>query len=243
MACPASVTVCEDCIISPGVVGTLSPSDSDSVGPVGPYGTLSPSDSDSGGTLSSSDLAGILFPAIPAGMPFPVDPVGPVGQHGTLSPSDSDYVGTDGTLSSFDLAGILFPAVPAGIPFPVGPVGPVGPFGTLSSSDSDSVGPVGPNGTLSPSDFEYAGPAGTVGTSPPCDNVTRLFPIFLFVSCHQWILFVGPLGIGPSNLDRISGREGSCYYTVACRSAGRGLQRCRGYGWCCGQLSGCSGCG
>ena len=158
-ACPASVTVCEDCIISPGVVGTLSPSDSDSVGPVGLYGTLSPSDSDSvgpvghDGTLSSADLAGILFPAVSAGIPFPVGPVGPIGPvvpYGTLSPSDSDYVGPvspDGTLSSSDLAGILFPAIPAGIPFLAGHIGPVGPFGTLFPSDSDSVGPVGPNVT------------------------------------------------------------------------------------------------
>ena len=178
-ACPASVTVCEDCVISPGVVGTLSPSDSDSVGPVGPYGKLSPSDSDSvglvgpDGALSSSDLAGILFPAVPAGIPFPVGPVGPVGLCGTLSPSDSDsvgpvgpyetlspsdsdsvgLVGPDGALSSSDLAGILFPAVPAGIPFPVGPVGPVALCGTLSPSDSDSDGPVGPDGTLSSSDL------------------------------------------------------------------------------------------
>ena len=118
VACPASVTVCEDCVVMPGVVGTLSPSDSDSVGPygtlspsdsdgpVGPYGRLSPYDSDSvgpDGTLSSSDLAGILFPAVPAGIPFPVGPVGPFG---TMSPSDSDSVfpvGPDGTLSSSDL--------------------------------------------------------------------------------------------------------------------------------------------
>ena len=41
-------------------------SDSNSVGRVGPYGTLSPSDSDHValyGTLSSTDIAGILFPA------------------------------------------------------------------------------------------------------------------------------------------------------------------------------------
>ena len=36
----ASVTICEGSNISPCVVGTLSPSDSDSVGPVGPRGTL-----------------------------------------------------------------------------------------------------------------------------------------------------------------------------------------------------------
>ena len=73
VACPAGVTVCEECVVMPGAVGTLSPSDSHSVGPVGHVGTSSPSDSDSvgpvgpDGMLSSSDLAGILFPAIPAG--------------------------------------------------------------------------------------------------------------------------------------------------------------------------------
>ena len=75
VACPAGETVCANCIVMPGTVGTLSPSDSDSVGPVGPVGTLSPSDSDSvgpvgpDGTLFSSNLAGILFPAVPAGIP------------------------------------------------------------------------------------------------------------------------------------------------------------------------------
>ena len=39
-ACPASVTVCDDYIVMSGAIGTLSPSDSDSIGPVG---TLSPS--------------------------------------------------------------------------------------------------------------------------------------------------------------------------------------------------------
>ena len=58
VACPAGVTICDDCIVMQGTVGTLSPSDSDYVGP--------------DGTLSSSDPAGILFPAVPAGMPFPV---------------------------------------------------------------------------------------------------------------------------------------------------------------------------
>ena len=69
---PASVTVGEGGRISPCVVGTLSPSDPDSVGPVGACGTLSPSES--------------------------VD-VGLVGPYGTLSPSDSDGpVGPYGTL-------------------------------------------------------------------------------------------------------------------------------------------------
>ena len=150
-ACPASVTVCEDCIMMPGVVGTLSPSISDSVGHVGTLspsdsdsvglcGMLSPSDSDSvgpvgpEGTLSSSDLAGILFPAVPAGIPFPI--------------------GLTLTMSSSAFDGMLIPAVPAGLPFPAGPIG-----------------------TLSPSDFESADPVGPVGALPPCDIVTGLFPI------------------------------------------------------------------
>ena len=105
-------------------------------------------------TLSSSDHAGILCPAVPAGIPFPAGPVGPVGTLslsdpvGTLSPSDSDSVGPvgpDARLSSSDLAGILFPAVPTIILFLAGSVGPVG---TPSPSDS-----VGPDGTLSPTDI------------------------------------------------------------------------------------------
>ena len=95
VACLAGVTVCEACIMMPGAVGTLSPSDYDSVGhvgtlsdsdgPVGPVGTLSPSDSDSVGhvgTLSPSDSDS--------------DSVGSVGPVGTLSPSDSVVVGHDG---------------------------------------------------------------------------------------------------------------------------------------------------
>ena len=115
---PASMTVCEDCIMMPPAVGTLSPSISDYVGPVGPCGTLSPSDSDSAGPvgpdglLSSSDLAGILFPVVPVGIPFPVGPDGPV----FMALSDSiGPVGPDGTLSSSVFAGMLIPAAPAGL--------------------------------------------------------------------------------------------------------------------------------
>ena len=181
VASPASVTVNKGGKMSPGVVETLSPHNSDSVGPVGPYGTLSPSDCVGPyGTLSPSDSVG------PYGTLSPSDSVGPygmlspsesVGPYGTLSPSDSvavGPVGPDGTLSSSDLAGILFQAVPTGIPFQVGPVGPygtlslsdsvgpygmlspsesVGSYGTLSPSDSVAVGPVGPDGTLSSSDL------------------------------------------------------------------------------------------
>ena len=108
----------KNCIMDFNARGTLSPSYSVADGPVGP-----------GGTLSSSDLAGILFPAVPAGIPFPVGTAGPVGLYGALSPSDAAAVGPVGTLSSFDLAGMLFPAVPAGIPFSVGPVGPLARVG------------------------------------------------------------------------------------------------------------------
>ena len=51
VAKPASVTVYEDSHESPSVEGTLS----------------------------SPDLAGRLFPVVPAGIPLPVGPVGPVG--------------------------------------------------------------------------------------------------------------------------------------------------------------------
>ena len=196
VACPAGETICGNCIAMPGrcphltgPVGTLSPSDSYSVGPVGPDGTL-----------SSSDLAGILFPAVPAGIPIPVDAVGPVGPDGMLSSSDLvgilfsavpagipfpagpvGPVGRDGTLSSSDPAGMLFPAIPAGMLIPAGPVDPVGPDGTLSSSNHAGIlfsavpagipFPAGPVGTLSPSDFGYVGPVGPVGTLSLSDHV------------------------------------------------------------------------
>ena len=67
-ACSTSVTVCEDCLVMPGVVGTLSPSDSDCVGPVGPDGTL------------SSSVFDVLIPAIHAGLPFPAGPLGMLSQ-------------------------------------------------------------------------------------------------------------------------------------------------------------------
>ena len=72
-------------------------------------------------TLSPSDPAGILFLAVPAGIPFPA--------------------GLVGTLSLSDQAGLLFPAVPAGIPFPLGPdqdgtLSPTDPAGILFPADS-----------------------------------------------------------------------------------------------------------
>ena len=68
------------------------------------------------GTLSSSDLAGILFPAVPAGIP---SPVGPIGMYGMLSPSDSDsvvLVDPRGTLSLSGLVGIMVPDVSVELP-------------------------------------------------------------------------------------------------------------------------------
>ena len=71
--CLSSGTGCKAGAMMPGAVGTLSPSDSESVGPVGLFGTLSPSDSDY---------------------------VGPAGPYGTLFPSDSEFVALlYGTLS------------------------------------------------------------------------------------------------------------------------------------------------
>ena len=93
-----------------GQWGTLPPSGSDSAGPDGPSvtggpvgqpGTLSPSTFvsailvDPGGTFPSSDLAGMLLPAIP---------VHPVGIWGTLSSSDSDPAGRDGSHVTWDVA-------------------------------------------------------------------------------------------------------------------------------------------
>ena len=82
MASPACLAVDKGGKILLCVVGTLSPSDSDYVGPVGLCGMLSPSDSDSvghvgpDGTLSSSDHAGILFRTCWDTVPR-VGPVGP----------------------------------------------------------------------------------------------------------------------------------------------------------------------
>ena len=77
---PASVTVCEDSHLSPSVEGMLS----------------------------SLDLAGKLFPVVPAGISLPVGPVGPVGPCGMTSPSDLTSVGPVGPITD-----------------PVGPGGPV----------------------------------------------------------------------------------------------------------------------
>ena len=146
--------------------GTLPPSSSDFAGPDGPSvsggsvgqpGMLSPSTFtsvilvDPGGTFPSSDLAGMLLPAIP---------VRPVGIWGTLSSSDSDPAGWDGShvtggpvghlgmlppttsesgvlvdpggmFPLSNLAGMRGPAAPAGSPVLRGPVGPARSLDTL----------------------------------------------------------------------------------------------------------------
>ena len=132
VAKPASVTVCEDSHLSPSVEGMLS----------------------------SPDLAGKLFPVIPAGIPLPVGPVSPVGLRGMTSPSDLTSIGPLGPVTD-----------------PAGPVGlyvardPVASYGMLSPCDSTSDpdqpvadGPVGP--------YVARGPVGSYGMLSPCDSTS-----------------------------------------------------------------------
>ena len=81
---------------------------------------------DPGGTLPSSDLAGMLFPAVPAGIPFSMGHVGPIVPCGTRSPSDSAAILVDpgGVFLSSDLARMRGPATLAESAFLMGPVGP-----------------------------------------------------------------------------------------------------------------------
>ena len=123
---------------------------------------------------------GILFPAVPAGILFPVDPVGPIGPYGTLSTSDSDsviLVDPDGGLPSSDLAEMRVPDAPAVLAFLVGPVGPAMSLGVLPPSDTDSADPVIPTRMQSSSIFECAGPLGRVGTLLTGEHGTGLCPI------------------------------------------------------------------
>ena len=135
----------KDCIRDFRAGGALSPSVSDLSSPRGPYvtdgpvghpGTASSSTFmteillDPGGTSPSSDLAGMLLPAIH---------VSPVGFWGTLSSSDSDPVGQDG---------------------PYGADGSVGHLGTLSLSTPTYEILEDPGGTSPSSDLAgMRGPA------------------------------------------------------------------------------------
>ena len=113
---PSSGLECVTRALRPGADGTLSPSDFNSVCPVGPYGTLSPSDLD------------YVGPVGPCGMLSPSDP-DPVGPFGTLSPSDP--VGPCGTLSPSD-SDSVGPVGPYGILSPSDPVGPCGMLSRLT---------------------------------------------------------------------------------------------------------------
>ena len=92
VAKPARVTVCRDSHLSPSVEETLS----------------------------SPDLAGKLFPVVPAGIPLPVGPVGPVGPCGTSSPCNLTSIGLVTPITN--------------------PVGPVGPY--VTRGPVGSYGPV-----------------------------------------------------------------------------------------------------
>ena len=89
---------------------------------------------DPGGTLPSSDLAGMLLLAIP---------VSPVGIWGTLSSSDSDPAGQDGLHVTGGLVGHL---------------------GTLYPTTSESGILVDPGGMFSPDLARMRGPAAPAGS-------------------------------------------------------------------------------
>ena len=86
--------------------------------PADPAGILFPADLAEPATVGVTDLAnaGILFPAVLAGIPFPADPAW------ILFPADLAEPVTVGVADLAD-AGILFLAVPAGIPIPTDPAG------------------------------------------------------------------------------------------------------------------------
>ena len=83
-------------------------------------------------TLSLPDHAGILFLAVPAGIPIPPDPAV------ILFPASLAEPVTMGVADLAD-AGILFPAVPAGIPIPADPAGILFPADLV---ELDTVGVV-----------------------------------------------------------------------------------------------------
>ena len=190
-------------------------------GPVGQPGMLSPSTFvsailvDPGGTFPSSDLAGMLLPAIPvdpigrwgtlppsgsdsAGPDGPSVTGGPVGQPGMLSPStfvSAILVDPGGTFPSSDLARMLLPAID---------VRPVGMWGKLSSSVAGrdglrvTGGPVGHLGTLPPTASESGVLVDSLGMFPSSDLARMRGPAapagspvlgaLLALRCH-WIRY------------------------------------------------------
>ena len=99
---PASVTVCDDSHLSTSVEGTLS----------------------------SPDLAGKLFPVIPAGS------IGPVGPCGMTSPSDLTSIGP--VVAGSD------PVCPVGPYISLGPVGSYGMSSPCAYDTPDTPGPLIP---------------------------------------------------------------------------------------------------
>ena len=195
-----------------GPCGTQSPSDFEIVGPDGPYvGPVGPSDSElakgpvgPGGTLSSPDSAGILFPAMPAGILLPVGPVGPIGSYGTLCLSDSDsailvdpggvfpggvsggvsdsagpaiLVDPGGVFPSSDLTDMRGSDTPAESAILMGPVGPPMWLGVLPPADSESADPVIPTRRQSSSIVVFVGPLHPGGMLLPGEDGPGLCPI------------------------------------------------------------------
>ena len=112
--------------------------------------------------------AGILFPAILAGIPIPADPAG------ILFLADLAEPVTVGVADLPD-AGILFPAVPAGIPFPADPARILFPadlaepvtVGVADLADAGILFPAFPAGILFPAD-----PAGILFPADLAEPVT-----------------------------------------------------------------------
>ena len=200
-----------------GPYGALSPSDSDSVGPVGPCGTLSPTDTiaispvGSGGTLSSPDPVGILFPAMPAGIPFSVGPVSPIGPCGMLWDASAILVDQGWALPSSDLAGMMVPNASMESAFLMSPVGPAMTLGVLPPSDSDSDDPVVPARILSSSVLERAGPRGPVEPLLPGKDGTGLFPTVTRGELLSVVAAPFPAGGDPAITQLpTEGMEGEC---------------------------------
>ena len=124
--------------------------------PADPAGILFLADSAEPVTVGVADLAdaGILFPAIPAGILFPTDPAR------ILFPAELAEPVTVGVADLAD-AGILFPAVPAGIPFPTDPAGILFPaelaepvtVGVADLADAGILFPAVPARILFPADL------------------------------------------------------------------------------------------
>ena len=117
------------------------------------------------GPLSSSEWAGVLIPAVPAG---------PVGLVGTLSPTDcvsGILVDPGGMFPSSDLARMRGPTPPAGSTvLMVGPAISLWVF-PLSHSESACIMDLSAGGTLSPSKSDLTGPDDLYVTGGPVGQI------------------------------------------------------------------------